>query len=106
MDVRELVRALLSGDLLSARQWVADAYRADMQWERLERPLDLTEREMSVAAGIVELLASRAGGRPPPWTSAVGAVREELVLDPGWRTCRDLMRLRRGPRRNRFADEI
>ncbi len=45
--------------------------------------LDLTEREMSVAAGIVELLASRAGGTPPPWTSAIGAVREELVLDPG-----------------------
>ena|SRR5687768_11683082 len=83
MDVRELVQAVLSGDLLTARQWVADAYRAHVQWEHLPRPVDLTECEMSVAAGIVELLASRAGGTPPPWTNTIGAVREQLVLDPG-----------------------
>ena len=83
MDLAELVRAILTGDLLAARQWVADAYRADVQWERLERPLGLNDREMSVAAGIVELLAFHTGAKSPSWTQAVGALREPMVLDPG-----------------------
>ena len=83
MDVPELVKALLSGDLLTARQWVADARRADIRWEQLERPEGLDDREMSVAAGVVELLASRAGGRAPAWTDAVGPQAEVVILDPG-----------------------
>jgi len=83
MDIRELVYALLAGDLLTARQYVADAQREHVQWNQLEQPLDLTEREMSVAAGLVELFASRTGATPPPWTKTIGAVGELLVLDPG-----------------------
>jgi hypothetical protein len=83
MDIRELVHALLTGDLLAARQCVADAQRTQVQWNRLEQPTDLTDVEMSVAAGVVELLASRAGAPPPPWTKTVGGVRELLVLDRG-----------------------
>jgi len=83
MDVPELVRALLAGDLLTARQSVADAQRAHVQWERIEQPSGLNERELCVAAGIVELLASRSGGSPPSWTQTIGAMRELLVLDPG-----------------------
>lgn len=59
MDIRELVRALLAGDLLAARQCVANARRSRVQWDRLEQPRGLSDREMAVAAGIVELLASR-----------------------------------------------
>lgn len=83
MDVPELVRALLAGDLLAARQYAADARRMNVQWETVERPSGLNDRELVVAAGIVELLASRAGCTPPPWTERVGAAREALVLDPG-----------------------
>lgn len=83
MDIPDLVRALLAGDLLTARQCVADAQRMHLEWERLDPPRGLNDREMSVAAGIVELLASRAGGTPPPWTKTIGAVREPLILDPG-----------------------
>lgn len=83
MDITELVHALLAGDLLTARQCAADAQRSRLQWDQLERPLGLSDREMSVAAGIVELLASRAGATPPSWTNAVGAVGELLILDPG-----------------------
>ena len=83
MDLRDLVRALLAGDLLAARQYVADAQRARVLWEHVERPHGLTDRELSVAAGVVELLASRSGAAPPSWTNLVGAVRELLVLDPG-----------------------
>jgi len=86
MDIRELVRALLDGDLLTAPQCVADARRSHVHWERLTQPVDLTDREMSVAAGMIELLASRAGAAPPSWTKNVGAVRELLILDPGLAT--------------------
>jgi hypothetical protein len=83
MDLRELVRAILSGDLLTARQWVADAQRAGMQWEKLRQPLGLDVREMTVAAGVAELLATRAGAAPPPWTASIGSSDEPLFLDPG-----------------------
>ena len=77
------MRALLSGDLLTARQCVADAKRTRVKWSELEQPSGLNDREMSVAAGIVELLAFRAGVTAPTWTNAVGAVGELLILDPG-----------------------
>jgi len=83
MNVPELVRSLLDGNLLAARQHVADAQREGVDWERLEQPRALNALEMSVAAGIVEMLASRSGARPPEWTKTVGAVNEPVVLDPG-----------------------
>ena len=83
MDITKLVHALMAGDLLTARQCAADARRMNMQWELLERPDRMSDIEMSVAAGIVELLASRSGAAPPTWTMAIGAVVDPLVLDPG-----------------------
>jgi hypothetical protein len=83
MDLRELVRALLTGDLLAARQCVADARRSLVAWERLEQPRGMNDRELSVAAAVVELLAARAGKTPPAWTKSIGAVPDVLILDPG-----------------------
>ena len=83
MELRDLVHAILAGDLLAARQFVAHARRADLSWETLEQPRGLYDHEMAVAAGVVELLASRSGDTPPSWTRSVGAVRELLILDPG-----------------------
>jgi len=83
MDIRDLVRSILSGDLLTARQCVADAQREQFRWDELAMPGDLTERELTVAAGIVELLAMRNGSTAPRWTTAIGGLRESLVLDPG-----------------------
>ncbi len=83
MDLSELVHALLAGDMLTARQCVADAQREHLEWDQLRQPLGLSDRELSVAAGIVELLASRAGSTPPSWTKTIGAVRKPLILDPG-----------------------
>src|SRR5258706_3738273 len=73
MDLHNLVNAILSGDLLSARQWVADAQREKVNWERLECPRDLDGHELIVAAALVELLAGRAGANAPNWTHAVAA---------------------------------
>jgi hypothetical protein len=83
LELPDLVRAILCGDLLAARQWVADANRQRISWERVGRPSGLDEREMTVAAGITELLAVRAGALPPAWTLSIGAQREPLFLDPG-----------------------
>lgn len=83
MDVRELVRALLAGDLLAARQVAADVRHTPVEWESLAQPDGLNAREMTVAAGIVELLATRASATPPSWTKGVGPSPEVVVLDPG-----------------------
>ena len=83
MELTDVVRALMNGDLLTARQFAADVRRERVRWESIEQPHGLTDRELSVAAGIVELLASRNGSTPPAWTAGVGAAPEPLVLDPG-----------------------
>jgi hypothetical protein len=83
MDIRDLVRALLAGDLLTARQFAADVQRAEVHWESVEKPAGLTDRDLSIAAGLIELLALRNGATPPLWTKAVGPVKDRLVLDPG-----------------------
>jgi hypothetical protein len=83
MELHELVRAVLAGDLLTARQFVADAQRMKPDWGRLAQPLGLSDRELTVAAALTELLAVRAGAPPPLWTAAVGPSRETIVLDPG-----------------------
>jgi hypothetical protein len=73
MELRDLVQALLRGDALEARQWVADAARAGLAWSQIPRPEGLSAEGQAVAAGVVELMASRAGQRPPSWTSSVPA---------------------------------
>ena len=38
---------------------------------------------MTVAAGLAELLATRAGAQPPAWTESIGSSDEPVFLDPG-----------------------
>src|SRR5438105_9912548 len=83
MDLRDLVHAVLDGDLLAARQWVADARRSRFHWREIQRPDGLSETELTVAAAFAELLATRAGSVAPDWTASVGAQEEPLILDPG-----------------------
>jgi hypothetical protein len=83
MELSELVRSLLAGDLLTARQLVADAKRHHTDWPRVQRPGDLDDRGLVVAAALAEMLAVRSGMTPPVWTTSVGGLNELLVLDPG-----------------------
>ena len=69
--------------MITARQWVADAKRERLNWEAVSCPTEFGGLEMTVAAGLVELLAHRAGKRPPSWTEAIGATDELVILDPG-----------------------
>jgi hypothetical protein len=71
MDLLELVSALMRRDALTARQWVADALRAGFDWSTVPEPAGLDPVDRAVAAGVVELLAGRAGRPAPPWTAAV-----------------------------------
>jgi hypothetical protein len=83
MELSDLVHDILSGNLLAARQWVADARRAGLRWDQCDRPRDHDSREIVVAAGLAELLAIRAGTAAPSWTASVGMNDVPLFLDPG-----------------------
>ena len=80
MDLRDLVRALLLFDALTARQWLADATRTGLVWSNVPPPLGLDETEAALAAGVVELLASRSGQTPPGWAAAIPAAPSVLFL--------------------------
>jgi hypothetical protein len=83
MELSDLVHSLTAGDLLAARQWVADARRSKLEWPACDQPRGLSGREMAIAAGLAELLAERAGATPPAWTATVGGTGAPLFLDPG-----------------------
>jgi hypothetical protein len=73
MEIRDLVQALLQGDTLRARQWVADAARCGLLWSEVPSPRGLTPVAHAVAAGVVEMMASRAGQPVPSWAQAAPA---------------------------------
>jgi len=93
MELRELVRALLSYDALKARQWVADSGRQRMVWVDVLEPSDLSLTELGVAAGVVELLAFRVDQAPPSWTSNIQALSAPLFLVSAAETMPRLRRL-------------
>lgn len=92
MVLRDLVLALQAHDSLTARQWVADAARAQIAWAELEAPQGLDAIGMAIAAGVVELLAGRARQAPPTWTSRVPPLGQPFFLV---RSAMSMPRLRR-----------
>ncbi len=80
MELSHLVRALVAGDVLAARQWVADANRSGFGWPDAPQPEGLGPQDLAVAAGVAELLAARAGQSPPVWTAGVPAASEPILL--------------------------
>ena len=92
MDLRDLVYALMRRDALVARQWVADAGRESVVWTDVPRPIGWTPLELAVAAGVLELLASRTDQIPPSWTAAVREAPAPVYLV---RAAETMPRLRR-----------
>jgi hypothetical protein len=92
VDLRDLVRALLSYDALSARVWLTEARRKQVEWSSIAAPTDATPTELALAAGLVELMAQRDGQAPPPWTASVGRSPTRIYLV---RAAADMPRLRR-----------
>jgi hypothetical protein len=83
MKIDDLVRALREGDLIAAREWVAESRRVRFQWKSIDRPTGLTLDDLAIAAGLAELLAERAGEAAPDWTTEVGGAANPILLDPG-----------------------
>jgi hypothetical protein len=49
----------------------------------MEKPEGLSEDELALAAGLVEMMAERAGQLPPDWTASVTRQGEPIYLfDP------------------------
>lgn len=88
MDLSDLVHAILGFDALSARQWLADAQRAGFVWAETPVPVGLDATELATAAGVAELLAGRAGQKPPGWAASVPPAPERLFLSVPRRACR------------------
>jgi hypothetical protein len=80
MNVLDLVKALLSYDALTARQWVADAERSGFAWSNVPAPSGLDPTASALAAGVTELLAFRAGQSPPAWTAKIPPAPERIFL--------------------------
>ena len=80
MELHDLVEALVARDALRARQWAADAVREALVWTDVPRPIGWSALELAVAAGIVELFASRSHQAPPSWTATVGSAPHPLYL--------------------------
>jgi hypothetical protein len=80
VDLRDLVKALLQFETLTARQWLADAARSGFIWSDVPSPDDLDDTERALAAGVAELLAARAGQTPPSWAAAIPSAPKTLFL--------------------------
>jgi hypothetical protein len=80
VDLKDLVKALLQFEALTARQWLADAARSGFIWSNVPSPDGLDDTERAVAAGVAELLAARAGQPPPPWAAAIPPAPKTLFL--------------------------
>lgn len=80
MELPDLVSALRHHNPLAARQWVADALRAKLHVADLPKPTGLDAIDLAIAAGVVEVLASRWGQPPPDWTRDVPAAPVQVFL--------------------------
>src|SRR5262245_9470851 len=72
--------ALLSHDALAAREWVSEAERSGFVWSEVPPPSGLDPTASALAAGITELLASRARQSPPAWTAGVPPAPTTIYL--------------------------
>jgi hypothetical protein len=72
----------MNGDALVVRQWAADCTRDRTNWTTLQKPVELTGDALSVAAGLVEMMANRTAQVPPAWASNAPAVSKPIYLVP------------------------
>ena len=72
MNFLELVKYCLSGEDLSARQWVKDAKRSGFVWSNIEAPTTVSDpRERSLYAGLTEMFCLRFQQPIPSWAASI-----------------------------------
>ncbi len=59
-------------------------------WSEIPRPVGWSALELSVAAGVIELMAARAQQSPPSWTATVGEAPAPVYLVRAAETMRRL----------------
>jgi hypothetical protein len=91
--IEALAEAALRHDSLQVRSLAQELVRTTRRFSDIPRPTSRDARILAVAAGLVELLALRAGQSPPSWTSGVGASPEPHFLLDAARTMKRLRRL-------------
>jgi hypothetical protein len=86
----ELAEAALGGDALRLRALAQDWLLENPIISDCMPPATNDLDAMAAAAGIVELLALRAGQPPPAWTAKVGSARNPIFLVKAAMTMRRL----------------
>jgi hypothetical protein len=86
--LKDLVKHILLGDDLSARQWIKDirgrgkVVSTAEFWSNLPKPDTQDPFELAVAAGVVSLFCARENTNLPEWVAGVAPAPEEVYVDP------------------------
>jgi hypothetical protein len=78
--IEVLIKSILGGRPLDARQWIADAKRSGVRFDLMPKPQLCDSVELALAAGITELLASREHQSAPSWTREIGKLAEPFYI--------------------------
>jgi hypothetical protein len=82
LDAVELARAAIELRTLDLREWVNESLRRGEPLAELPAPETADPTLRTVAAALVELLASHRHEAPPGWTRGVPALERPLWLTP------------------------
>ena len=80
VTLNDVVDAVLSRDGLRLSGTTQEFLRATPQLLDVPKPVALSDRQVVVAAAIMELLALRIGQPAPSWTTTVGGLTEPFFL--------------------------
>ncbi|MCE7982747.1 MAG: hypothetical protein DYG89_16305 [Caldilinea sp. CFX5] len=80
VKIEEIATAALAGESLLVRALVQDFLRQHPKLTEVPRPQATDERIIALAAGLLELFATRSQQTPPLWTAQIGAIREPIFL--------------------------
>lgn len=89
--IEQLAKAALTGDALELRALAQDLLSENPRISDCAPPESSDVDILATAAGLVELLALRAGQSPPPWAKTIGPARQPIFL---LRAARTMPRLR------------
>jgi hypothetical protein len=79
-QIEELAQAALARDHLKLRSLVQDLTRSKANFSQVPRPSTQDPRLLSIAAALVELLATRQEQNPPAWTKEIGPLTEPFFM--------------------------
>lgn len=88
--IEQLAEAALAGEAMELRALAQDWLRENPRISDCRMPDAVDGDTLATAAGLVELLALRAGQQPPHWTARIGRVRHPIFLVKAAQTMRRL----------------